>query len=100
MLWIAILVLAVLVLLVGIWFLQRYYAKSTLDSALVRTGLGGRRVVIDGGCVALPILHRVQRVSMGALNFRIARTGRDAVLTRDQMRADLSFDCELRVSPT
>ncbi|NDW44575.1 flotillin domain-containing protein [Ruegeria sp. PrR005] len=100
MLWIAILVLAVLVLLVGIWFLQRYYAKSTLDSALVRTGLGGRRVVIDGGCIALPILHRVQRVSMGTLNFRISRTGRDAVLTRDQMRADLSFDCELRVAPT
>lgn len=100
MLWIAILVLAVLVLLVGIWFLQRYYAKSTLDGALVRTGLGGRQVVIDGGCIALPILHRVQRVSMGTLNFRISRSGRDAVLTRDQMRADLSFDCELRVAPT
>ncbi|MFC4667533.1 flotillin domain-containing protein [Seohaeicola nanhaiensis] len=100
MLWIALLVLAALILLVGIWFLQRYYAKATLDSALVRTGLGGRRVVIDGGCLALPILHKVQRVSMGALSFQTARAGRNAVLTRDQMRADLSFDCELRVAPT
>ena len=100
MLWIVLLVLAALILLVGIWFLQRYYAKATLDSALVRTGLGGRRVVIDGGCLALPILHKVQRVSMGALSFQTARTGRNAVLTRDQMRADLSFDCELRVAPT
>ena len=100
MLWMALLVLAALILLVGIWFLQRYYAKATLDSALVRTGLGGRRVVIDGGCLALPILHKVQRVSMGALSFQTARTGRNAVLTRDQMRADLSFDCELRVAPT
>lgn len=100
MLWIALLVLAALILLVGIWFLQRYYAKATLDSALVRTGLGGRRVVIDGGCLALPILHKVQRVFMGALSFQIVRAGRNAVLTRDQMRADLSFDCELRVAPT
>lgn len=100
MLWIALLVLAALIVLVGIWFLQRYYAKSTLDSALVRTGFGGRRVVTDGGCLSLPILHQVQRVSMGALSFSIVRSGREAVLTRDQMRADVSFEFELRVQPT
>ena len=100
MLWIALLVLAALIVLVGIWFLQRFYAKATLDTALVRTGFGGRRVVTDGGCLALPILHQVQRVSMGALNFSTRRQGRDAVLTRDQMRADVTFEFELRVAPT
>ena len=82
MLWIVLLVLAALILLVGIWFLQRYYAKATLDSALVRTGLGGRRVVIDGGCLALPILHKVQRVSMGALR-AIMGTRNSCVGARD-----------------
>ncbi len=100
MLWIILLVLAALLVLVGIWFLHRFYAKATLDTALVRTGFGGRRVVTDGGCVALPILHQMQRVSMGALNFSTKREGRDAVLTRDQMRADITFEFELRVSPT
>lgn len=100
MLWIALLACAAIIVLVGIWFLQRYYAKSTLDSALVRTGFGGRRVVTDGGCLALPILHQVQRVSMGALTFTTLRAGREAVLTRDQMRADVSFEFELRVAPT
>ncbi|WP_406645769.1 flotillin domain-containing protein [Aliisedimentitalea scapharcae] len=100
MLWVVLLVLAALIILVGIWFLQRYYAKAALDTALVRTGFGGRRVVTDGGCLALPILHQVQKVSMGALTFATTRQGRDAVLTRDQMRADVVFEFELRVAPS
>lgn len=98
--WVILLVLLVVVALVAIWFLQCYYAKATLDTALVRTGLGGRRVVTDGGCLSLPILHQIQKVSMGALTFCIQREGRDAILTRDKMRADVQFEFELRVAPT
>ncbi|MEM0978602.1 MAG: flotillin domain-containing protein [Pseudomonadota bacterium] len=100
MAWFIALVLLVIVALIAIWFLQRYYAKASLDTALVRTGFGGRRVVTDGGCLFLPILHHVQKVSMGALAFSITREGREAVLTRDQMRADVQFEFELRVAPT
>ncbi|MEP4037519.1 flotillin domain-containing protein [Pseudophaeobacter sp.] len=100
MAWIILLVLLIVVALVAIWFLQCYYAKATLDTALVRTGLGGRRVVTDGGCLSLPILHQIQKVSMGALTFSIQREGRDAILTRDKMRADVQFEFELRVAPT
>lgn len=89
-----------LLLIIAIWFLQRYYAKATLDTALVRTGLGGKRVVIDGGCFALPILHQVQRVSMGSVTFPVHRKGRESLLTRDQLRADIEMEFELRVEPT
>ena len=100
MAWVILLVLLVVVALIAIWFLQRYYAKATLDTALVRTGFGRRRIITDGGCLSLPILHQVQKVSMGALSFSISRVGRDAVLTRDKMRADVQFEFELRVAPT
>jgi len=98
--WVIVLLIAAAVALVSIWFLQRYYAKSSLDTALVRTGFGGCRVVTEGGCLSLPILHRIQRVFMGALSLGIRRDGQDAVLTRDQMRADIEFEFELRVAPT
>ncbi len=98
--WVILLLLLATVALVTIWFLQRYYAKASLDTALVRTGFGGSRVVTEGGCLSLPILHRVQRVSMGALTHRISRDGQEAVLTRDQIRADIEFEFELRVAPT
>lgn len=91
--------LLVFALVVGIWFLQRYYAKATLETALVRTGLGGRRVVTDGGCIALPFLHQLQRISMQASAITVARNTRDAVLTREQIRADVEMVFELRVAP-
>ena len=97
--WIALFLIVAFCLLL-IWFFQRYYAKAGLDTALVRTGLGGSRVVIDGACVYLPILHQIQKVSMSTLTFKISREGREALLTRDQIRADIHFEFELRVKPT
>lgn len=98
MAWSLALLALVVVVLVAIWFLQRFYAKATLETALVRTGLGGRRVVIDGACLALPILHEIQKVSMGTARFVSQRRGREALLTRDQLRADLDMEFELRVA--
>ena len=99
MFWISALIIFVILLLVGIWFLQRFYAKATLETALVRTGMGGRRVLTDGGCVALPIVHQLQRVSMQTASIDVVRTGRDSVLTGDQLRADIVMEFEVRVSP-
>ncbi|MCP9483331.1 SPFH domain-containing protein [Shimia sp. CNT1-13L.2] len=99
MFWALAFVVAVIGIIVGLWFLQRFYAKATLETALVRTGLGGRRVVLDGGCVALPILHRVQNVSMQVAAVSAARKGGEAVLTRDQLRADVEMEFELCVAP-
>ena len=64
MYWISGIIIFAILLAVGIWFLQKFYAKATLETALVRTGMGGRRVLTDGGCLALPIVHQLQRVSM------------------------------------
>ena len=52
--WVILLPLIAIVALVAVWFLQRYYAKASLDTALVRTGFGGCRVVTDGGCLSCP----------------------------------------------
>ena len=88
-----------IVVLAGIWFFQHFYVKASLETALVRTGLGGCKVLTDGGCIALPILHQVQRVSMQTATVTTSRTGGDAVLTADQLRADIVMKFELRVAP-
>ena len=100
MIWFLSLLALAAVILIGIWFLHRYYAKATLETALVRTGMGGRRVVLDGGCLALPILHQVQRVSMGTISFTTSRSGRDALMTQDQLRADVEMEFEFYVDPS
>lgn len=96
--WLLALVIFAIVLLMGIWFLQRFYAKASLESALVRTGMGGRRVMTDGGCVVLPIVHQSQRVSMQTNTVTVSRSGREAVLTSDPLRADITMKFELRVA--
>ena len=94
------LALALAILLLGIWFFQRYFAKATRDIALVRTGFGGQKVIIDGGCFALPILHQIQKVSMGAVTLRIERKGIASLLTDDRLRADVDMSFEFRVAPS
>ena len=99
MTWIFGTVAVVIAVLVGILFLHRFYAKASLELALVRTGVGGRKVVTEGGVLALPILHKLQKVSMQIVSVRVSRTGREAVLTNDKLRADVVMEFDLRVMP-
>ena len=100
MVWFFAFVIFIIALAIAIWFLHRYFAKATLETALVRTGLGGRKVVIDGGCFALPILHSIQRVSMAAISIPVDCTRQKALLCADQLRADVEMEFEVRVEPT
>lgn len=97
MFWFIFVVVAIVVLLIAVWFLQKFYAKATLNSAIVRTGFGGRRVILSGGCLSLPILHQLQRVNMGASSIKISRRSHEALLTDDQLRADVEMEFEFRV---
>src|SRR5947209_19548508 len=51
----------VVVLLVGgiLLTITGMYVKSTMNQAFVRTGGGGPRVVIDGGAIVVPAIHRI-----------------------------------------
>ena len=64
MAWFIIVVLLVIAAILIILFLNRYYRKATREISVVRTGQGGQKVVLDGGCLALPFLHKVAEVNM------------------------------------
>ena len=99
MIWFFAVVVLAVVAAVAIWFLHRFYVKANRETALVRTGLGGQRVIMDGGCPALPILHQVQKVSMRAIAIRVARDSEHSLLTGDRLRADVEMEFEVRVAP-
>ena len=96
--------LAIVVLLVlaglGVLFLNRYYRKATREGALVRTGLGGQRVVLDGGCLALPFLHKVSEVNMRTSKLEVERLGPHSVITKDRLRVDVGAEFHVRVEAT
>jgi uncharacterized membrane protein YqiK len=98
--WVLAIAVAVVVIAIAVLFLNRFYRKSTRDIALVRTGFGGQRILISGGCLALPFLHKVEEINMRTLRIEVRRTGDKSVITEDRMRVDVELEFYVRVIPT
>ncbi|MFO1109314.1 MAG: flotillin domain-containing protein [Bradyrhizobium sp.] len=94
------LAVAIIIVAIVVAFLNRFYRKSTRDLALVRTGFGGQRIIISGGCVALPFLHRIEEVNMRTVRIEVRRTAEKSLITEDRMRVDVEFEFYVRVLPT
>ncbi|MEO5760329.1 MAG: flotillin domain-containing protein [Mesorhizobium sp.] len=94
------LIVVVVAIVIGVAFLQRYYRKATREKALLRTGLGGQKVVMDGGFIALPFLHRVEEIPMRTMRVEIKRAGEKSLMTEDRLRVDVEMAFYLRVEPT
>src|ERR1700687_2649176 len=79
------------------WLLKWLYLRSSKERAFVRTGLGGQKVVMNGGAFVLPIVHEVVPVNMNTLRLEVSR-GRDkALITKDRMRVDVVSEFYVRV---
>lgn len=76
-----------------------FYQRATNEVALVRTGLGGRRVVIDGGTLAIPFFHEINRVNMQTLRMDVARSGESSLITKDRLRVDVGAEFYASVTP-
>ena len=71
-------VTGVFFILVILVILARLYKRSSKELAFVRTGLGGEKVILDGGCLKLPVLHEIVPVNMRTLRLRSTeRTRKD-----------------------
>jgi flotillin len=77
----------------------RLYVRTKANEAFVRTGKGGARVILDGGAVVVPVLHEVVRVPLETMRLDVDRTGGDALITADKLRADLKAEFYIRVQP-
>ena len=53
--------------------LGRLYSRATREVSLVKTGAGGKRVIMDGGTIVVPLLHKISPVNMKALRLEVAR---------------------------
>ena len=92
------LIVVAIVVAVLVWLLHWLYLRSSKERAFVRTGMGGQKVVLDGGAFVLPIVHDVIPVNMNTLRLEVMR-GRDkALITKDRMRVDVIAEFYVRVA--
>jgi len=83
------LILAVIVIAIVVKLLAWLYMRATGDVAFVRTGLGGAKVVRDGGALVIPVVHRTTPVNLATLRVEVKRTDRGSVQTKDNMRVNV-----------
>ena len=57
-------------------------------------------MVLDGGCIALPFLHRVSEINMRTSRLEIERVGPKSVITSDRLRVDVGAEFYVRVDAT
>ena len=92
------LIVAAIVVAIGVWLLHWLYLRSSKERAFVRTGLGGQKVVLDGGAFVLPIVHDVIPVNMNTLRLEVSRGKDKALITKDRMRVDVIAEFYVRVA--
>lgn len=97
---VGLIVVSVLVFLVLVGLvLARLYRRASREVSLVRTGSGGKRIVLDGGILVIPLLHEVARVNMRTLRLEVSRRGESSLITKDRMRVDVGVEFYVSVRP-
>jgi uncharacterized membrane protein YqiK len=98
MIWIIIGIAAIVGFLVLVF--TQLYVKTPPHLAFIRTGLGGRKVVIDGGAIVLPIVQDIQWISLETFKLEVFKSGREAFITKDKLRVDIGAEFYVKVEPT
>lgn len=91
-------ILIIIAILIAIF--ASFYKRSTREYSLIRTGLGGRKVVMDGGVLVLPYFHELSRVNMQTTRFEVSRSADQALITKDRMRVDVGVEFYVSVDPS
>ncbi len=94
------LVAAIIAIVVIAYIFYLFYRRSTKETAFVRTGLGGQKVVINGGAFVIPIFHDVTPVFVRTHRLVVQMIRDRAVITKDRMRVDVTAEFYVRVVPT
>ncbi|TGG93383.1 flotillin [Natronospirillum operosum] len=94
------LIVGLIAVVIAVIILANFYQRGTREVSLVRTGVGGRKVVLDGGVLAVPYFHDVARVNMQTLRLEVKREGNASLITRDRLRVDVGVEFYVSVLAT
>jgi uncharacterized membrane protein YqiK len=75
------------------------YKRASADLAFVRTGKGMAKVIVDGGAFVIGFLHSIKWINLETMRLLVTRHGKDALITKDKFRVDISVEFYIRVDP-
>lgn len=99
--WLCYLIGGIGVLIAGvIMVITRLYQKAGAEEAIVRTGWGGPKVVVNGGILVVPVVHDSSRIPLCTIRKEVKRENGEALITKDKLRADIHAQFFIHVDPT
>jgi len=89
------------VMLLGlIAIVKAWYIKVPQGTALIINGLGGALKVSFTGAIVYPVIYRKEYMRISLITLEVDRRGKDGLICRDNMRADITVAFYLRVNET
>lgn len=93
-----VLIAVAILLVVGLIILIiKCYRKVSQGEALVRNGMGGTKVCFTGVPV-IPVIHKAEVMDISVKRIEISRQGKDGLICKDNMRADIKVVFFVRVN--
>lgn len=96
---VAVIVVAVIIVMGLLALFSKFYRKVEQGKVVVRNGVGGP-VVSFGGMLVIPILHHAEIMDISVKRVEIAREGKDGLICKDNLRADIRVAFFVRVNQT
>lgn len=59
--------------------------------------MSGAKAIIDGGSLVVPVVHEIVWVSLQTMTLEVKRSGKEALLTNDKIRADITAEFFIKV---
>lgn len=90
----------IFLVIVGVFFIvSRFYRQVDQGKALIVNKKAGPQVVFTG-TVVLPIIHRAEMMDISVKSLDIDRRGKDGLICKDNIRADIKVAFFVRVNKT
>jgi len=87
-----------LIFMVGVFY-AALYRKVQKGKALVKTGIGGTKVSFNGMLI-FPVFHRLETIDISIKRIEVDRSGKNGLICKDNMRADIKVAFFVRVNQT
>jgi uncharacterized membrane protein YqiK len=79
---------------------KAWYIKVPQGTALIVNGLGGALKVSFTGAIVYPVIYKKELMKISLITLEVDRRGKDGLICRDNMRADITVAFYLRVNET
>ncbi|GAA3583476.1 MULTISPECIES: flotillin family protein [Marinobacter] len=94
---IGVLVVSILAILT---LFKAFYRKIDQGQALIVNDMSATPKVYFTGAMVLPVIHRAETMKISVITLELNRTGKDGLICKDNLRADITVAFYLRVNET